>query len=128
MKECFVTSAGPRAVGPYSTAVVDGDRVYLSGVIPVDPETGKLVEGGIEAQARRVLVSISLILGELGLTMAHAVKTTVLVTDLKNFGAVNAIYSEYFGPDNYPARSCFEVSALPMGAEIEIEVIATKTI
>ena len=123
MKKCFCTEKGPKAVGPYSTAVVAGETVFLSGMIPLDPETNKIVEGGVEAQAVRVLENIKIVLEEMGLGMGNAVKTTVYMTDLKQFAAVNAIYQDWFGPD-FPARSCVEVSALPLGAQIEIEVIA----
>ncbi len=123
MKKCFCTEKGPKAVGPYSTAVVAGDTVFLSGMIPLDPETNKIVEGGVEAQAVRVLENIKIVMEEMGLSMQNAVKTTVYMTDLKQFAAVNAIYKDWFGPD-YPARSCVEVSALPLGAQIEIEVTA----
>ena len=123
MKKCFCTEKGPKAVGPYSTAVIAGETVFLSGMIPLDPETNKIVEGGVEAQAVRVLENIKIVLEEMGLSMANAVKTTVYMTDLKQFAAVNAIYKDWFGPD-YPARSCVEVSALPLGAQIEIEVTA----
>ena len=123
MKKCFCTEKGPKAVGPYSTAVVAGETVFLSGMIPLDPATNKIVEGGVEAQAVRVLENIKIVLEEMGLSMENAVKTTVYMTDLKQFAAVNAIYKDWFGPD-YPARSCVEVSALPLGAQIEIEVTA----
>ena len=123
MKKCFCTEKGPKAVGPYSTAVVAGETVFLSGMIPLDPATNKIVEGGVEAQAVRVLENIKIVLEEIGLGMENAVKTTVYMTDLKQFAAVNAIYKDWFGPD-FPARSCVEVSALPLGAQIEIEVIA----
>lgn len=123
MKKCFCTEKGPKAVGPYSTAVVVGDTAYLSGMIPLDPATNKIVEGGIEAQALRALENIKIVLDEMGMTMADVVKATVYMTDLKDFGAVNAIYGEWFGPD-YPARSCVQVAALPLGAQVEIEVTA----
>ena len=123
MKKCFCTEKGPKAVGPYSTAVFAGETVFLSGMIPLDPATNKIVEGGVEAQAVRVLENIKIVLEEMGLGMENAVKTTVYMTDLKQFAAVNAIYKDWFGPD-YPARSCVEVSALPLGAQIEIEVTA----
>ena len=123
MKKCFCTEKGPKAVGPYSTAVFTGETVFLSGMIPLDPATNKIVEGGVEAQAVRVLENIKIVLEEMGLGMENAVKTTVYMTDLKQFAAVNAIYKDWFGPD-YPARSCVEVSALPLGAQIEIEVTA----
>lgn len=127
MKKIFNTQKGPKAVGPYSTAVITDNTVYVSGMIPLDPETNEIVEGGIEAQARRSLENIKIVLEEMGLTMQHAVKTTVLLTDLASFGAVNAIYDEYFAPA-YPARACYEVSKLPKGSSIEIEVIAVTNI
>ena len=123
MKKCFCTEKGPKAVGPYSTAVIAGDTVYLSGMIPLDPATNKIVEGGVEAQAKRALENVRIVLEEMGLGMEHAVKVSVFMTDLSQFAKVNAIYKEWFGPD-YPARSCVQVAALPMGAQIEIEVIA----
>ena len=125
MKECFLTSKGPKAVGPYSTAVIHGDTVFVSGMIPLDPATGKVVEGGIEAQARQALENVKTVLGEMNLTMQDALKASVFLTNLADFGTVNAIYGEYFGP-NYPARTCMQVGALPLGVSIEIEVIASK--
>ena len=125
MKHCFLTTKGPKAIGPYSTAVLSGDSVYLSGMIPVDPATGKLVEGGVEAQARRVFENIAIVLEELGLAPQNAVKATVFLTDLGDFGAVNAIYSDFFKAD-FPARSCVEVSRLPAGASVEVELVCEK--
>ena len=124
MKKCFLTEKGPKAVGPYSTCVIDGDTVYISGMVPIDPAVNKLVEGGIEEQTHQALKNVQTVMGELGIDMTHSLKTTVLLTDLANFGVVNAIYATYFGPE-YPARSCFQVAALPLGAMIEVEVIAT---
>ena len=124
-KQCFLTQKGPKAVGPYSSAVVYGDTIYLSGMIPIDPATQKLVEGDCAAQAVRVFENIQLVLGEMGATMQDALKTTVYLTDLSKFGEVNEIYKEWFGPD-YPARTCVEISKLPLGAQIEVEVIARK--
>ncbi len=122
MKKCFLTQNGPRAIGPYSTAVVHGDTCYLSGIIPVVPATGKLAEGDAAAQARQVFENMKVILSELNSSMADVLKTTVFLQDLGSFGDVNAVYAEYFGPD-YPARSCVEVSKLPMGALVEVEAI-----
>lgn len=122
MKKCFLTEKGPRAIGPYSTAVVHGDTCYLSGVIPVVPATGKLAEGDAADQARQVFENMKTILSELNSSMADVLKTTVFLQDLGTFSAVNAVYAEYFGPD-YPARSCVEVAKLPMGALIEVEAI-----
>ena len=122
-KICFKTQNGPAAIGPYCTATVYGDTVYMSGMIGVDPAVGKPVEGGTLAQARQVFENIRTVLGELGLTMDDVLKTTVFLTNLGDFAEVNKLYAEYFGP-NYPARSCVEVSRLPMGLSIEVECIA----
>ena len=122
MKKCFLTQNGPRAIGPYSTAVVHGDTCYLSGVIPVVPATGKLAEGDAADQARQVFENMKTILAELNSSMDDILKTTVFLQDLGSFSAVNAVYAEYFGP-NYPARSCVEVAKLPMGALVEVEAI-----
>ena len=122
-KICFKTQKGPAAIGPYCTATVYGDTVYMSGMIDVDPAVGKPVEGGTMAQARQVFENIRTVLGELGLTMDDVLKTTVFLTNLGDFAEVNKLYAEYFGP-NYPARSCVEVSRLPMSLAIEVECIA----
>ena len=122
-KICFKTQNGPAAIGPYCTATVYGDTVYMSGMIGVDPAVQKPVEGGTLAQARQVFENIRTVLGELGLTMDDVLKTTVFLTNLGDFAEVNKLYAEYFGP-NYPARSCVEVSRLPMGLSIEVECIA----
>ncbi len=122
-KICFKTSKGPAAIGPYCSAVVYGDTVYMSGVIGVDPAVGKPVEGGTLAQAKQVFENIRTILGELNLTMDDVLKTTVFLKDLGDFAEVNKMYAEYFAP-NFPARSCVEVSKLPMGLAIEVECIA----
>jgi len=122
-KVCFKTAKGPAAVGPYSTATVYGGTIYLSGMIGIDPAVQKPVEGGTLAQARQAFENVATVLGELGATMDDVLKTTVYLTDIGEFAAVNAIYAEYFGPD-YPARTCVEVSRLPMGLSIEVECIA----
>ena len=124
-KICFKTSKGPAAIGPYCTACMYGDTVYMSGMIGVDPAVQKPVEGGTLAQARQVFENIKTVLGELNLTMGDVLKTTVFLTNLGDFAEVNKLYAEYFGPD-YPARSCVEVSRLPMGLAIEVEGIAAK--
>ena len=122
-KICFKTAKGPAAVGPYSTAVIYGDTIYMSGMIGVDPAVQKPVEGGTLAQAKQVFENIVTVLGELGATTDDVLKTTVYLTNIGDFAEVNKLYAEYFGP-NYPARSCVEVSALPMGLAIEVECIA----
>lgn len=122
MKKVFLTECGPKAVGPYSTAVIQGETAYLSGMLPVDPATGKLVEG-IGAQARQALSNIKTVLEEMGLSLSNLLKVNIFLTDLANFSEVNAVYSEFLEMP-YPARSCVQVAALPLGALIEIEVIA----
>ena len=122
MKRCFLTQKGPKAIGPYSTAVIHNGVCYLSGMIPVDPATGELAGDTAEAQARQVFENILTVLEEMNAAPGDILKTTVFLTDLGDFGAVNAIYAEYFGPD-YPARSCVQVSALPKGAKVEMEAV-----
>lgn len=124
MKKCFLTEKGPEAIGPYSTATVAGGVAYLSGMLGVNPETGKLAEGGIEAQARQSMQNVCTVLQEMGLSPASVLKTTVFLNDLNDFGKVNAIYADFFGP-NHPARSCVQVARLPMDALVEIEAIAS---
>lgn len=124
MKKCFLTQKGPKAIGPYSTANIAGNTCYLSGMLGVNPETGKLAEGGIEAQALQAMRNVQTVLSELGLTTANVLKTTVFLADLNDFAAVNAIYADFFGPD-YPARSCVQVARLPMDALVEVEAIAS---
>ena len=124
MKKCFFTAKGPKAIGPYCTATIIGVVAFLSGMLGIDPSTGKLIEGGVEAQARQSMQNICAVLEELGLSPASVLKTTVFLSDLNDFGRVNAIYADFFGPD-FPSRSCVEVARLPMDALVEIEVIAS---
>lgn len=121
----IATKNAPAAVGPYSQAIDCGDTVYCSGQIPLDPRTGAVVEGGLEAQAHQMFRNVKAVLAEAGLGLENVVKTTVFMTDLAQFGALNAIYAEYFA-EPYPARSCVEVSALPKGVLVECEVIARR--
>ena len=124
-KVCFKTQKGPAAVGPYSTATIAGGIIYLSGMIGIDPPVQKPVEGGTLAQAKQAFANIETVLGELGATMDDVLKTTVYLTDIGEFSAVNQLYAEAFAP-NFPARTCVEVSKLPMGLSIEVECIARK--
>ena len=121
----IATKNAPAAVGPYSQAIDCGDTVYCSGQIPLDPQTGAVVEGGLEAQTHQMFRNVKAVLAEAGLGLENVVKTTVFMTDLGQFGALNAIYAEYFA-EPYPARSCVEVSALPKGVLVECEVIARR--
>ena len=117
------TNNAPAAVGPYSQAIRTGEMLFCSGQIPLVPETGLMVEGGIEEQARQMFANIKAVLQAAGADFGNVVKTTVFMTDLKDFAVFNAIYAEYF-PENPPARSCVQVCALPKGALVECEVIA----
>ena len=118
------TPNAPAAIGPYSQALDLGNVVYCSGQIPIVPATGELAEG-LQAQAEQVFANIEAVLTEAGLTMANVVKTTVFLTDLADFAAVNESYAKHFTTP-YPARSCVQVAAIPKGAKLEIECIAVK--
>ena len=113
----------PAAVGPYHHAVRVGELLFSAGQIPLDPATGALVPGDIRAQTERVLENVKAILDDQHLTFAHIVKTTVFMTNLADFAAMNEIYARYFTSD-FPARSTVQVAALPRGASVEIEFIA----
>ena len=125
MKEIISTQKAPAAIGPYSQAVGTGNLVFCSGQVPLVPETGALIEGGIKEQTQQVFKNIEAILAQTSLTMADIVKTTVFLTDINDFADMNEVYAEYF-EGNYPARSAVQVAALPKGAKIEIEVICAK--
>lgn len=125
MSKVIQTNQAPAAVGPYSQAIDCGEFVFCSGQIPLVPETGVLVEGGIEEQARQMFSNIKAVLNTAGLDFSNVVKTTVFMTDLSQFVTFNGIYGEYF-PADPPARSCVEVSNLPKGALVECEVIAKR--
>src|ERR1700747_347122 len=123
MKKVISTSEAPGAIGPYSQAVRSGRLLFCSGQIPLDPKSGQIVPGDIAAQTRRVLDNIAAVLRAEGLTFDYIIKTTIFLTNLGDFQTVNEIYGSYF-KQNPPARSTVQVSALPKGANIEIEVIA----
>jgi 2-iminobutanoate/2-iminopropanoate deaminase len=123
MKKIISTSDAPAAIGPYSQAVRSGRFLFCSGQIPLDPNSGQIVPGDIAAQTRRVLDNIAAVLKAEGLRFENVVKTTIFLTNLTDFQAVNEIYGSYF-KQQPPARSTVQVSALPKGANIEIEVIA----
>lgn len=114
------TPNAPPVAGPYSAAVRAGDWLVLAGQVPLDPATGKLVEGDATEQCRQVLANITAVLGDCNATLADVAKTTVFVTDLADFAAMNAVYAEAFG-NHKPARSTVQVAALPLGAKVEIE-------
>ena len=111
------------AVGPYNHAVRIGDLLFCAGQIPLDPATGKLVEGDVQTQAERVLQNVKAILDDQGLAFDNVVKSTMFLTDLNDFAAVNEVYAGYFTSD-FPARSTIQVAGLPLGAQVEIEIVA----
>ncbi|MBI2213604.1 MAG: RidA family protein [Acidobacteria bacterium] len=121
----YSSDKAPKAIGPYSQAVSVGNTYYLSGQTPIDPATGKLVEGGFEASTRQVFRNLGAVLTEAGLSYSNVVKVSVFLIDFADFAAMNAIYAEYFG-DHKPARSTVQVAKLPLGAPIEIDFIAVK--
>ena len=123
MKKVISTSKAPAAIGPYSQAIQVGNLVYTSGQIPINPETGAFVEGGIKEQTRQSLLNVQAILNEVGLTMGSVVKTTVFMADMNDFADMNAVYAEFFA-EPYPARSAVAVKTLPKSALVEIEVVA----
>ncbi|MBI5818409.1 MAG: RidA family protein [Verrucomicrobia bacterium] len=121
--QIVATDKAPKAVGPYSQAVRAGEFLFCAGQIPLDPATGQLVPGGIQEQTARVLENIKAVLASQGIGLEHVVKTTVFMTNLADFAAMNEVYAKSF-PNNPPARSTVQVAALPKGAQVEIEVIA----
>ena len=124
MKKIIATNNAPAAIGPYSQAVELNGTLFISGQIPVNPATGEMPQG-IEAQTRQVLKNIGAILEADGLTYNDVVKTTVMIADMADFAAMNAVYAEFFTEDK-PARVCFQAAALPKNALVEIEAIAGK--
>ena len=125
MKKVISTAKAPQAIGPYSQAIEGGDFIFVSGQIPLIPATGELVEGSVEVQTARVLENLKAILEAAGSSLESVVKTTVYITNMDDFAKVNGIYGQYF-QENPPARVCVEVSKLPKGALVEIDVIAAR--
>ena len=127
-KKQIQTNNAPAAIGPYSQAIQVGDLTFYSGQIPLDPQSGTIVEGGIVEQTRQVMANMGALLKASGQSFDNVVKTTIYLTDLADFATVNEIYGEFFG-DVPPARACVQVTALPKGADVEIEhVISPCTI
>ena len=121
--EKITTPSAPAAIGPYSQAIIANGMLYASGQIPVDPQTGNIVSGGIEAQTHQAFANVRNLVEAAGITMSHVVKVTVYMADMADFATVNTIYEQYFTAP-YPARSAVAVKQLPKGALIEIETIA----
>ena len=125
MKKVISTKNAPAAIGPYSQAIESNGMVFLSGMLPIDPFTGSIVDGGVKEQTNRIFDNIEAVLAEAGFTTDNIVKTTVFLDDMLLFGEMNEVYATRFS-GSFPARSAFAVEALPKNALVEIEVIAVK--
>ena len=123
MREVIRSEKAPKAIGPYSQAIQTGNLVFTSGQVAIDPAIGKLVEGGIKEQTHRVMENLKALLEAAGSDFSRVVKATVFLDDIGNFAQFNEVYGEYF-PSEPPARSAFQVAALPLGAMVEIEMVA----
>ncbi|VAX19916.1 RidA/YER057c/UK114 superfamily protein [hydrothermal vent metagenome] len=123
-KRTIETNQAPQAIGPYSQALVCDGMVYTSGQIGLNPHSGELAGDDVETQARQVMANLEAVLGEAGSFFGEVIKSTIYLTDLKDFAIVNEIYAEFF-PETKPARSTVQVAALPLGAKVEIDMIAT---
>jgi len=122
-KQIITTDKAPQAIGPYSAAVRAGNFVYTAGQIGIDPASGQVVSGGIEAETRQALTNLKHILEAAGASLENVVKTTVFLRDINDFAAMNGVYAEFFTA-NYPARSAVQAAALPKGVAVEIEAVA----
>lgn len=125
MKKIISTTKAPGAIGPYSQAVEANGMLFISGQIPVDPATSKVVESDITVQTEQVMKNIAAILEEAGYSFSDVIKSTCLLSDMANFAAMNAVYGKYY-PENPPARAAFAVKELPLSVLVEIETIAVK--
>ena len=119
------TDRAPAAIGPYSQAILAGDTLYCSGQIPLLPETGEIIEGGVEEQTAQVMKNLSQLLDAAGFSLEMVVKTTIYLQDMADFAAVNAVYGQYF-PGTAPARATVQVAALPKGSLVEIDAVAYR--
>ncbi|MGB7970991.1 MAG: RidA family protein [Candidatus Deferrimicrobiaceae bacterium] len=124
MRETVRTDKAPAAIGPYSQGILSGGFLFCSGQIPIDPATGKLVEGGVEFQTERVLCNLAAVLEAGGASLRSVAKTTVYLVDLSDFPAMNKVYGTFF-PENPPARATIQVAMLPAGALVEIDAVAS---
>lgn len=121
---CVETNAAPKAIGPYSQGIIKEPFIFVSGQLPIDPATGKLIEGDMRALTHRVIDNLAAILAEAGSDLSHVVRTEVFLIDLADFAVVNQAYAERFAAKPYPARQTIQVAALPLGSRIEISCIA----
>ncbi len=126
MKKIISTENAPKAIGPYSQAVLAGNMLFVSGQIPVDPNTGNVVSGGAKAQAEQVLKNVMAVLNAAGFSSDDVVKTTIFLKDMNSFAEVNEVYKGFFKEGNYPARATVEVARLPKDVLVEIEAVAVK--
>lgn len=125
MKKVIFSEKAPKAIGPYSQAIEANGMLFISGQVPIDPATGKIVEGGIKEQTEQVMKNIGAILKAAGYSYSDVIKSTCLLSDMDNFAAMNEVYGSYY-PENSPARAAYSVVKLPLGALIEIETIAAR--
>ncbi|NLO03611.1 MAG: RidA family protein [Bacteroidales bacterium] len=125
MQKIISTDKAPKAIGPYSQAVEARGMLFISGQVPVDPETGKVVDGGIKEQTLQVMKNIGAILSEAGYSYSDVIKSTCMLSDIANFKAMNEVYGSFYN-ENPPARAAFAVKDLPLGVLVEIETVAAK--
>jgi 2-iminobutanoate/2-iminopropanoate deaminase len=125
MKKAIHTDKAPRAIGPYSQAILTGDTVYLSGQVAIDPSEGRIVATTVEDQTRQVMRNLEAVLKASDMTFENVVKTTIFLASMEDFQTVNGVYAEYFDTDP-PARATIQVAALPMGALVEVEAVARR--
>jgi 2-iminobutanoate/2-iminopropanoate deaminase len=126
MKKVITTPKAPAPIGPYNQAILSGDTLYISGQIPLDPETGTLVEGDIKKETRKCMENLKAILTEAGMTFENVVKSSIYVKDMHQFAAINEVYASYFDAATAPARETVEVSNLPKFVNVEISMIAVR--
>jgi 2-iminobutanoate/2-iminopropanoate deaminase len=125
-KQTINTKQAPSPIGPYNQGILAGGMLFISGQIPVDPATDQLATGDITDETHQVMRNLKAILAEAGMNFSHVVKSTIFVTDMGNFGAVNEVYGKYFDGGNFPARETVQVAALPKSVGVEISMIAAK--
>lgn len=126
MKKIINTTNAPAPIGPYNQAILNGDMLYTSGQIAIDPKTGNLVTKSIQAETELVMENLKAILTEAGMTFENVIKTSIFISDMNNFSQINEVYARYFEPETAPARETVEVANLPKFVNVEISVIASK--
>ncbi|WP_299223341.1 RidA family protein [uncultured Aquimarina sp.] len=126
MKKIITTSKAPAPIGPYNQAILNGNTLYTSGQIAINPETGELVMDDIKTEAEQVMLNLKAILNEVDMTFENVIKTTIFLSDMNNFSKVNEVYGNYFDENTAPARETVAVAALPKFVNVEISVIAVK--